>query len=68
MLDTVVTWGAVAASVGATAYAVFYDWQRSKQQQQQQPDGAVLGTEDNFTWAVMGGVSFIPLFNYMVRG
>lgn len=69
MLDTVITWGALAAGVGATVYAVFYDWHggtQHKQRQQQQQSTALLGPGDNFSWAVMGGVSFIPLFNYLV--
>jgi len=69
MLDTVITWGALAASIGATVYAVFYDWHggiQHKRQQQQQQSTALLGPDDNFSWAVMGVVSFIPLFNYLV--
>lgn len=70
MLDTVVTWGAVAASIGATVYAVFYDWQRGRQARKQQCEAAqadpMIDPSGNFTWAVMGGVSFMPLFNYMV--
>lgn len=73
MPDTVVTWGAVAASAGAIAYSLFYDWkqdtqQREQQQQRQQEvqDAALFGPPDNVTWAVMGVVSCIPFFNYLV--
>jgi hypothetical protein len=68
LLDTVVTWGALAAGAGAVAYSIFYDWkpkQRPKQQQQQQ-DAPLFGPPDNMSWAVMGVVSCIPFFNYMV--
>jgi hypothetical protein len=72
MLDTVITWGAVTASVGAISYSLFYDWkqdlpqQETPQQQQEGPATSLFGPPDNVTWAVMGVVSCIPFFNYLV--
>lgn len=63
LLDTMVTWGALAAGAGAVAYSLFYD---RKQQQQQQQDAPLFGPPDNMSWAVMGVVSCIPFFNYLV--
>lgn len=66
-LDTVVTWGAVGASLAATSYALFYDWKQGQlQQQEQQHRVDMFGPADNFTWGVMGIVSCIPFFNYLV--
>lgn len=72
MLDTVVTWGALAAGAGAVVYAIFYDWKQNNKQQQQQGQGqrldtaALFGPPDNTTWTVMGVVSCIPFFNFLV--
>jgi hypothetical protein len=66
MFDTVVTWGSVAAGVGAVVYSIFYDWKETSQQQRQQQEAAMFGPADNTTWAVMGVVSCIPFFNYLV--
>lgn len=72
MFDTVVTWGAVAASVAAISYSLFYDWKQDQPQQetpQQQQEGqatSLFGPPDTVTWAVMGVVSCIPFFNYLV--
>lgn len=70
MLDTVVTWGALAAGAGAVVYSVFYDWKQNKQQQQGQGQrldtAALFGPPDNTTWTVMGVVSCIPFFNFLV--
>lgn len=64
LLDTMVTWGALAAGAGAVAYSLFYD--RKQQKQQQQQDAPLFGPPDNMSWAVMGVVSCIPFFNYLV--
>lgn len=63
VLDTLITYGALSLSVGATVYTVFYNWPRRRADKQ-----AVSLTQpaDNFTWGVMGAVSAFPLFNYMV--
>lgn len=63
LLDTVVTFGALSLSVGATIYTIF-----SYQPSRSGPKPAALThADDNFTWGVMGAVSCIPLFNYTVR-
>lgn len=60
LLDTVVTFGALSLSVGATIYTIF-----SYQPSRSGPKPAALThADDNFTWGVMGAVSCIPLFNY----
>lgn len=69
IIDTVITWGSVAAGVGAVVYSVFYDWKQTCQQQQvQEQDAAMFGPADSTTWAVMGVISCIPFFNYLVGG
>lgn len=65
VLDTLVTYGAVSLSLGATAYTVFHDRRRATASRSEKPAVAAL-PEDNSTWAVMGVVSCIPLFNSMV--
>jgi hypothetical protein len=63
LLDTVVTFGALSLSVGATIYTIF-NYQPTKSG----PKAAALThPDDNFTWGVMGAVSCIPLFNYTVK-
>jgi hypothetical protein len=63
MLDTVVTWGTLGLSAGATAYALFHAWPAGTREQ----PGCLRSDEDNFAWALMSGVSCLPLFNSMVR-
>lgn len=75
MLDTLITWGAVGASATAVAYALFYTWPCASGGGSHLPgtrttvsvSSSLQVPEDNFTWAIMGGLSCIPLFNSMVR-
>eukprot|EP00878_Enallax_costatus_P009197 GHUV01009615.1.p1 GENE.GHUV01009615.1~~GHUV01009615.1.p1 ORF type:complete len:265 (+),score=68.25 GHUV01009615.1:154-948(+) len=64
VLDTVVPYGAVSLSLGATLYTVFYNRRSAAAKLPEKPAVAAL-PDDNFTWAVMGVVSCIPLFNFM---
>jgi hypothetical protein len=57
-LDTLVTTGAVAVGVGVTLLAIFAD---------PRPKAKVKEEQDNsFKWGLMGGISCLPLFNWMV--
>lgn len=60
LLDTVVTYGVLSLSVGATIYTIF-NYQPSKSGPK---TASLTHPDDNFTWGVMGAVSCIPLFNY----
>lgn len=58
--DTIITSGAIAVGVGAALLAVFADRLPPAKLKEQQ-DGS-------FRWGIMGAVSCLPLFNWLVRG
>lgn len=57
-VDTVVTGGALAVAAGAAILAVLADRRPEREVREQQDNG--------FKWGLMGAISCLPLFNWMV--
>lgn len=57
-VDAVFTGGALAVAGGAALMAIFADRRPASEVREQQDNG--------FKWGLMGGISCLPLFNWMV--
>lgn len=68
LTDTAVTYGALAASVGATVLAVFTVKAPTRRRTPVKGQPQPIEEDGGFRWAVMGVVSCLPLFSWLVRG
>lgn len=69
VLDQVVVYGALTASVTAALVAVFTPKRRARRAPgAKTPPAAPASEGDGFRWGVMGVISCIPLFSWLVSG